>query len=144
MERHRGAPCHSVPCARQSDERAAEVGDRRFDPGIIVERERLVEAWSPDRRADDDRCCSSSGESRIGQGRRSCVARKLPNQGQQAAEHRVARTDASNSATPPPGCEQNWIKTLPDQGWSIFIRLYGPLQSYFDHTWKPDDIIRTD
>lgn len=43
---------------------------------------------------------------------------------------------------PPEGYEQNWIKTLPDQGWSIFIRLYGPLQSYFDQTWKPDDIVR--
>jgi hypothetical protein len=46
--------------------------------------------------------------------------------------------------TPPEGYEQNWIKTLPDQGWSIFIRLYGPLETYFDHTWKPDDIIRID
>lgn len=46
--------------------------------------------------------------------------------------------------TSPPGCEPNWIKTLPNQGWSIFIRLYGPLETYFDHTWKPDDIVRTD
>jgi hypothetical protein len=45
--------------------------------------------------------------------------------------------------TPPDGYEQNWIKTLPDQGWSVFVRLYGPLQSYFDQTWKPDDIVRT-
>jgi hypothetical protein len=45
--------------------------------------------------------------------------------------------------TPPDGYEQNWIKTPPDQGWSIFIRLYGPLRSYFDQTWKPDDIVRT-
>jgi hypothetical protein len=46
--------------------------------------------------------------------------------------------------TLPDGYEQNWIKTLPDQGWSIFIRLYGPLESYFDQTWKPDDIVRSD
>jgi hypothetical protein len=44
---------------------------------------------------------------------------------------------------PPDGYEQNWIRTLPDQGWSIFIRLYGPLEPYFDQTWKPDDIVRT-
>lgn len=46
--------------------------------------------------------------------------------------------------TPPEGYAQNWIATLPHQGWQILIRLYGPLQSYFDHTWKPDDIVRTD
>ena len=45
--------------------------------------------------------------------------------------------------TPPDGREQNWIKTLPDQGWQILLRLYGPLESYFDGTWKPDDIVRT-
>ncbi|MEB3214539.1 MAG: DUF1214 domain-containing protein, partial [Leptolyngbyaceae bacterium] len=45
---------------------------------------------------------------------------------------------------PPEGYEQNWIKTLPGEGWSVFIRLYGPLESYFDQTWKPDDIVRAD
>jgi hypothetical protein len=44
---------------------------------------------------------------------------------------------------PPVGYEQNWIRTLPDQGWSIFLRLYGPLESYFDGSWRPDDIVRT-
>lgn len=46
--------------------------------------------------------------------------------------------------TAPDGYEQNWISTLPDQGWSVFLRFYGPLESYFDQTWKPDDIVRTD
>jgi hypothetical protein len=44
----------------------------------------------------------------------------------------------------PEGYDQNWIKTLPDQGVQVWIRLYGPLQAYFDHTWKPDDIVRSD
>jgi hypothetical protein len=43
----------------------------------------------------------------------------------------------------PEGYEQNWIKTLPDQGVQVWIRLYGPLEPYFDHTWKPDDLVRT-
>jgi hypothetical protein len=30
--------------------------------------------------------------------------------------------------------EKNWIKTLPGQGWFTYIRLYGPLESFFDHT----------
>ncbi len=44
--------------------------------------------------------------------------------------------------TPPHGKEQNWIKTLPHQGWQILLRLYGPLKPYFEGTWKPDDFIR--
>ena len=40
------------------------------------------------------------------------------------------------------GKEKNWIKTLPGEGWSILIRLYGPLEPYFEQTWKPDDIVR--
>jgi hypothetical protein len=45
---------------------------------------------------------------------------------------------------PPEGYEQNWVKTLPEQGWQILFRLYGPLETYFDHSWKPDDFVRTD
>jgi hypothetical protein len=45
--------------------------------------------------------------------------------------------------TPPDDREQNWIKTLPDQGWQILLRLYGPLEGYFDGTWRPDDFVRT-
>jgi hypothetical protein len=56
----------------------------------------------------------------------------------------TARSTSTSAPTAPEGYEQNWIKTLPDQGWSILIRLYGPLEPYFDQTWKPDDIVRTD
>jgi hypothetical protein len=42
----------------------------------------------------------------------------------------------------PQGKETNWIKTLPDQGWFVYIRLYGPLDAYFDQTWRPDDIVK--
>lgn len=44
----------------------------------------------------------------------------------------------------PQGWERNWIKTLPGQGWSIIIRFYGPLEAYFDKSWKPEDIVRLD
>ena len=43
----------------------------------------------------------------------------------------------------PAGKERNWVKTLPQQGWFTFFRFYGPLQSFFDQTWKPDDIMKT-
>lgn len=42
----------------------------------------------------------------------------------------------------PAGKEKNWVKTVPDKGWFTYIRLYGPLEPFFDQTWKPDDIVR--
>ena len=40
----------------------------------------------------------------------------------------------------PEGKEKNWVKTIPGEGWEILLRLYGPLEPFFDRTWKPDDI----
>jgi hypothetical protein len=42
----------------------------------------------------------------------------------------------------PQGKEKNWIKTLQGQGWFTYIRLYGPLEPFFEQTWKPDDIVK--
>ena len=35
---------------------------------------------------------------------------------------------------------QNWIKTLPDQGFFVYIRYYGPLNAFNDKTWVPNDV----
>jgi hypothetical protein len=40
---------------------------------------------------------------------------------------------------PPKGWENNWIQTVPGKGWNTIFRLYGPLQSFYDQTWKPGD-----
>ncbi len=42
----------------------------------------------------------------------------------------------------PEGKEKNWVKTIPGEGWMTLIRLYGPLEPFFDQTWKPDDIVK--
>ena len=42
----------------------------------------------------------------------------------------------------PTGKEKNWIRTIPGEGWFIYIRLYGPLEPFFDQSWKPDDIVK--
>ena len=34
----------------------------------------------------------------------------------------------------------NWIQTVPGKGWFAVLRLYGPLESWYDHTWRPGDI----
>ncbi len=39
----------------------------------------------------------------------------------------------------PIGNEGNWIQTMPDQGYFVILRLYGPLEPWFDKTWKPGD-----
>jgi len=39
----------------------------------------------------------------------------------------------------PTGKEDNWIQTVPGKGWNMLLRLYGPLDPWFDKTWKPGD-----
>jgi hypothetical protein len=41
---------------------------------------------------------------------------------------------------PPPGKEPNWVQTIPGKGWNTLLRLYGPLQPWFDKTWRPGEI----
>jgi hypothetical protein len=36
--------------------------------------------------------------------------------------------------------ESNWIQTIPGKGWNTLLRLYGPLQPWFDKTWRPGEI----
>jgi hypothetical protein len=40
----------------------------------------------------------------------------------------------------PPGQEKNWVQTMPDKGYSVLLRLYGPLEPWFNKTWKPGDL----
>jgi hypothetical protein len=41
--------------------------------------------------------------------------------------------------TAPAGHEANWVQTVPGKGWNVLLRLYGPLQPWFDKTWKPGE-----
>jgi hypothetical protein len=40
----------------------------------------------------------------------------------------------------PEGKESNWIQTVPGKGWFLILRLYSPLEPWFDKTWRPGDI----
>ena len=40
---------------------------------------------------------------------------------------------------PPKGYENNWIQTVPGKGWNVILRLYGPLEPFYDKTWRPGD-----
>ncbi|HVJ21818.1 MAG TPA: DUF1254 domain-containing protein [Polyangiaceae bacterium] len=58
--------------------------------------------------------------------------------------HPTANADGSIDVTfgpDEPEDNDNWIRTFPGVGWFPLLRFYGPLQPFFDQTWKPDDIV---
>jgi hypothetical protein len=40
----------------------------------------------------------------------------------------------------PAGWEANWVQTIPQKGWFMILRLYGPLEAWFDKSWRPGEI----
>lgn len=40
----------------------------------------------------------------------------------------------------PEGQESNWLQTVPGKGWNTVVRLYGPLEPWFEQTWRPGEI----
>ncbi|HSO48159.1 MAG TPA: DUF1254 domain-containing protein, partial [Rhizobiaceae bacterium] len=59
---------------------------------------------------------------------------------------KALKIEADGSATvwfgpkAPEGQEANWVQTMPGKGWNVLLRLYGPLEPWFDKSWKPGDI----
>ncbi len=41
----------------------------------------------------------------------------------------------------PEGLEANWIPTVPGKAWYAYLRLFGPLEAYFDRSWPLADIV---
>ncbi len=39
----------------------------------------------------------------------------------------------------PAGKKVNWVQTVPGKGWNVLLRLYGPLEPWFDKTWRPGE-----
>jgi hypothetical protein len=40
----------------------------------------------------------------------------------------------------PAGFEKNWVQTIPGKGWFMILRLYGPLEPWFNKAWRPGEI----
>jgi hypothetical protein len=38
------------------------------------------------------------------------------------------------------GKESNWVKTLPGSNWFMILRLYHPLETWFNKKWRPGEI----
>ena len=40
----------------------------------------------------------------------------------------------------PDGQKDHWVQTVPGKGFAVILRLYGPLEPWFDKSWKPGDL----
>ena len=49
-------------------------------------------------------------------------------------------TDIYFGPVAPEGKESNWLQTVPGKGWWTILRLYNPLQPFFDKSWRPSEI----
>ena len=36
--------------------------------------------------------------------------------------------------------DSNCVQTIPGKGWFMILRLYGPLDPWFNQTWRPGEI----
>lgn len=56
------------------------------------------------------------------------------------------KADADGSTTvwfgpkAPAGHEGNWVQTRAGKSWQVILRLYAPLEPWFDQSWKPGDL----
>jgi hypothetical protein len=42
----------------------------------------------------------------------------------------------------PDGMAPNWVQTVEGTTWNVILRLYGPLEPWFDKSWRPGEIER--
>ncbi len=50
------------------------------------------------------------------------------------------KAPASPSTSLGAGKGSNWIQTIPGKSWNTVFRLSGPLEPWFDNTWRPGEI----
>jgi hypothetical protein len=72
---------------------------------------------------------------------------RYPRAGSQSYPSPAAEPDADGATTvyfgptQPEGVQRgNWIQTIPGKGWFVILRLYSPLEPFFDKTWRPSEI----
>ena len=65
---------------------------------------------------------------------------RLGNQSGTVETNPDGSTDIYFGPTAPDGHESNWLQTVPGKGWWTILRLYNPLQPFFDKTWRPGEI----
>jgi hypothetical protein len=77
------------------------------------------------------------------------TAQRFPRAGSQGYPTPAATANPDGSTTitigpeRPDGVDEgNWIQTVPGKGWFTLLRLYSPLQPFFDQTWRPSEFDR--
>jgi hypothetical protein len=72
---------------------------------------------------------------------------RYPRAGSQSYPSPAAEPNPDGSTTVyfgpehPAGVERgNWIQTMPGKGWFTILRLYSPLEPFFDKRWRPSEI----
>jgi hypothetical protein len=55
-------------------------------------------------------------------------------------ENADGSTDVYFGPSAPEGKANNWLQTVPGKGYFVILRLYSPLQPFFDKTWRPSEI----
>jgi hypothetical protein len=72
---------------------------------------------------------------------------RFPRAGSQSYPTPAAEANADGSTTiyfgptQPAGVKRgNWIQTMPGKGWFTILRLYSPLPSFFDKTWRVSEV----
>lgn len=55
---------------------------------------------------------------------------------------RLIRLPGYQGAQPPVGREPNWIQTRQGKSWFPWLRPYGPVEPWFDRTWRASDIVQ--
>ena len=77
------------------------------------------------------------------------TAQRFPRAGSQGYPTPAATANPDGSTTITMGPERpdgvaggNWIQTVPGKGWFTLLRLYSPLQPFFDQTWRPSEFDR--
>jgi hypothetical protein len=72
---------------------------------------------------------------------------RFPRAGSQSYPTPAAAADASGAVVvhfgpkkPDGVAAGNWIQTVPGKGWFVILRLYSPLQPFFDKSWRPSEI----
>ena len=76
---------------------------------------------------------------------------RFPRAGSQSYPSPAAEAGADGSTTvffgpkQPAGVKRgNWIQTMPGKGWFTILRLYSPLEPFFDKSWRPGEFVRVD
>ena len=72
---------------------------------------------------------------------------RYPRAGSQSYPSPAAEPNVDGSTTvyfgpkQPDGVKRgNWIQTMPGKGWFVILRLYSPLEPFFDKSWRPSEI----